>query len=324
MVPAPALVERFAADLDALIDANARLGIAVSGGPDSVALLLLAAAARPGVVEAATVDHGLRPGSQAEAQAVAEVSEKLGIPHTILEIEWDEPPSGALQEQARQVRYRALAEWMRARDLDALLTAHHVDDQAETLMMRLNRGAGVRGLAGMRRSGPVPFGDQGQALLRPLLGWRRSELEAVCLDAAVTPVQDPSNLDERFERVRMRRALADAGWLDPDAVSRSAGNLAAADEALDWAAAQEWNARVTCRDDGIAYRPSDAPAEIRRRITARALRLLGHEGGEEEMRGRELDRMIDELGTGRTATLRGVKCSGGPEWRFTKSLPRSR
>lgn len=316
MVPDAALVDRFRADLDALIEPGAKLGLAVSGGPDSLAMLLLAAAARPGEVEAATVDHGLRPESRAEAEMVATLCETLGVPHATLAIEWDLPPTRAIQEQARSVRYGALAAWLRDRELGALLTAHHLDDQAETMLMRLNRGSGVRGLAGMRRRSPLP-GDPDQLLVRPLLGWRRCELEEICAMAGVSPATDPSNEDAKFERVRIRRGLAGADWLDQQAIARSASHCADADDAVEWAASIEWSRSVTRREDEFLYRPSDAPAEIVRRIVARAVAELGTEGDPGDLKGRELDRLIADLETGETASLRGVRCSGGPEWRFT-------
>src|SRR3954464_10115818 len=108
MVPGPALIERFRADLDALTAPGERLGVAVSGGPDSLALLLLAAAARPGAVEAATVDHALRDGSRAEAETVATICKRLDVPHTILTAAWNETPGTAIQERARGARYRLL------------------------------------------------------------------------------------------------------------------------------------------------------------------------------------------------------------------------
>lgn len=323
MVPDTSLVERFRTDLDALIPAGTRFGVAVSGGPDSLALLLLAASARSGEFEAATVDHGLRPESRAEAEMVADLCEELDVPHATLAIEWDLPPASGIQEQAREVRYGALAAWMRDRGLDALLTAHHRDDQAETLMMRLSRGAGIRGLAGMRRSSNVP-GDPHRALLRPLLGWRRAELERVCAVSGIEPISDPSNDDERFERVRIRRALAAADWLDPEALARSAENLALGDEALEWATDQIWAQFVDPNEDGIIYRNPAAPEEITRRIVARVIADLGSEGSPRELRGRELNRLIAELEAGRTATLRGVRCTGGPNWKFERAAPRSR
>ena len=323
MVPDVALVDRFRADLDTLIDPGTRFGVAVSGGPDSLALLLLAASARPGEFEAATVDHGLRPESAAEAKMVADLCEEMDVPHAILAIEWDLPPASAIQEQARAVRYGALAAWMHDRDIGALLTAHHLDDQAETLVMRLNRGSGVRGLAGMRRKSKVP-GYPDLSLLRPLLSWRRTELERICSEAGVEPVSDPSNLDDRFERVRIRRALAAADWLDPEALARSAENLGWSDEALDWATGQVWAGFVELGDDEIVYRDPGAPREILRRIVAQAIAQLGKEGEPDDVRGRELDRLLSALEGAKTTTLRGVRCSGGPRWTFSRASPRSR
>ena len=146
--PAPDLVERFGADLDALVPSGMRLGVAVSGGPDSLALLLLAAAARPTMVEAATVDHGLRAGSADEARMVAGICKQLGVPHRTLLADWPEAPTTNIQAAARAMRYRLLNEWAIDRGLPAVATAHHADDQAETLLMRLVRGAGVGGLGG--------------------------------------------------------------------------------------------------------------------------------------------------------------------------------
>ena len=321
MVPDAARVHRFNADLDALIEPGTRLGLSVSGGPDSLAMLLLAAAARPGDVEAATVDHGLRPESRGEAESVATLCGKLGVPHSTLAIEWDLPPTSAIQEQARNVRYGALSAWMLERGLQALLTGHHLDDQAETVLMRLNRGSGVRGLAGMRRRAPLP-GSPDQLLLRPLLGWRRSELERICADACVSPALDPGNEDEKHERIRIRKALAGSGWLNAEPLARSADHLAAADEAIDWATAREWAEFVDVGADEITYRASTAPMEIIRRIVARAVARLATEGSPEELRGRELDRLVSDLQGSRTATLRGVRCSGGLDWRFSPARPR--
>ncbi len=313
------LLDRFGTDLDALIAPQGRIGVAVSGGPDSLALLLLAAAARPGQVEAATVDHALRSGARAEAEMVAELCERLAVPHTILTARWTEMPETAIQERARGERYRLLGYWAEERGLSALTTAHHADDQAETLLMRLARGAGVRGLAAMRPRAIAPGAHV--RLIRPLLGWRRVELERICADAGVTPARDPSNVDDRFERVRVRRALAEMDWLDPEAIARSAANLADADEALRWAAAIEWNRAVGVKRGGIAYRHADAPREIVRRVVSRAVRKLATEG-EADLRGPELDRLLASLSAGDTVTLRGVLCSGGSVWRFTGAPPR--
>ncbi len=313
------MIERFSRDLDAVAPAGARLGIAVSGGPDSLALLALAAVVRPGEIEAATVDHGLRPEAAGEAALVAQVCGSLGVPHATLNVRWRDPPATAIQERARRERYRLLGYWAEERSLDAIVTAHHADDQAETLLMRLARGAGVRGLAGMRARSIAPGTDV--RLLRPLLGWRRTELEQVCAVVGLTPVEDPSNGDLRFERVRMRTALAEADWLDSEAVARSASHLAEADLALDWAMRRVWQQAVREKRGLITYRPGDAPGEIRRRIVGRSLRKLATEG-DGEPRGAELDHLLKVLAEGGSATLRGVLCRGGSEWRFTPAPER--
>ncbi len=264
------------------------------------------------------MDHRLRAQSAAEAALVAQACERLAVPHSTLTLDWDRPET-AVQERARKQRYRALAGWARERGLCAVATAHHADDQAETLVMRLGRGAGVGGLAAMRPISTVP--GSSIPLLRPLLSWRRSELQQVCDRAGVEAVDDPSNGDEQFERVRVRRALAGADWLDIDALGRSAANLADADAALEWAVDREWERQVTSSDADIVYRPG-APREVARRIAARAVRALATEGNENSLRGRELDRIVAVLSNGGTATLRGVLCAGGAAWRFSRAPSR--
>lgn len=322
MVPEPAILDRIARDFDALIAPDKRVGIAVSGGPDSLALLQLAAAARPGKIEAATVDHTLREGSRDEAEMVGGICLALGIPHAILTAEWREAPTTAIQEQARKERYRLLAGWAKGRRLDAVATAHHLDDQAETLLMRLARGAGVRGLAGMRAAATVPGSDI--LLLRPLLGWRRSELEQICAEAGYEPARDPSNVDAQFERVRVRGALVEANWLDPQALAASAAHLGDAEAALAWAAEQEWARAVSEGAGEILYRPVDAPPEICRRVISYAVSRLATEGQSTDLRGRELDRLLATLVNGDQATLRGVLCIGGETWRFVAAPNRTR
>jgi tRNA(Ile)-lysidine synthase len=321
LTPDPEILSRFKTELDRIAPPDAKLGIAVSGGPDSLALLLLAAAARPGAVEAATVDHALRTGSAKEAEMVASLCEKLGVPHVTLKAEWKQKPETAIQERARVERYRLLARWLGERDLSMLVTAHHLDDQAETLLMRLNRGSGARGLAGMRPAMALPIPGAKVRLLRPLLAWRRSELEEICKSAGLKPVADPSNEDEQFERVRVRKGLASADWLDSEGMARAAAHLAAADVALHWATDKEWESQVKRGDNAIVYRPA-APLEIRRRIARRSVVALAREGRANPLRGRELDRLVAVLNRGGKATIRGVLCSGGEEWRFTPAPKR--
>ncbi len=316
----PALAARFAADLDALVAPGERVGLAVSGGPDSLALLLLAATARPGLVRAATVDHALRDGSRGEADAVAHICADLGVPHDILTIDWPHQPTTALQEQARHARYAALGKWAADHDIGAIATGHHADDQAETVLMRLNRGSGVRGLAAMRPAAPL-LGNDFIILARPLLHWRRADLADLVIFANLLASDDPSNHDDRHERVRVRQLMADCPWLDPAAFAASATHLAAADEAIEHAVTLEWS-RVDVEAGSFRYAPQAAPAEVRRRIAARMIAALASEGDGTILRGREVDRLMGEIKAGATTTLRGVLASGGPVWHFRRAPPR--
>ena len=287
--------------------------MAVSGGPDSLALLLLAQAALPGRVAVATVDHGLRPEAAAEAAMVAQVCAGLEVPHTALPAQVE---PGNVQAEARAARYAALATWMQAAGIAALATAHHADDQAETLLLRLNRGSGVAGLAGVRARALVP-GSQ-FALIRPLLWWRRSELMEVAAAAGLNAADDPSNRDDRFDRARLRKALTAADWLDVPAVAASAGHLAEADAALDWAARREWAECVAASPMGLTYRPR-APKAVALKVLARIVAELG--GG--EARGGTIARLFDALTTNQPMSIGELVARATPDgWSFTKAPPR--
>jgi tRNA(Ile)-lysidine synthase len=304
---------RFRADLAALAGpAPAAFGIAVSGGPDSLALLLLAEATFPGLVEAATVDHRLRPESAAEAAFVGEICAARGIAHATLT---GPAIGGNVQAGARALRYRLLGDWARERSLAFILTAHHQDDQAETLLMRLQRGSGLAGLAGIRPRAEI----EGLNVLRPLLGWRRTELAEIAAAAGLNPVQDPSNSDERYDRARLRKRLAAADWLDAPALARSAAALAEAETALDWTVERLIAERVEAARDGLTFDAADLPAELRRRALLRLLALLIPA---DPPRGDAVQRLLGLLEAGETATLAGVKCEGGPVWRLAPAPPR--
>lgn len=211
-----------------------RVLLAISGGPDSTALLKLAAdwraadPARPQIF-AATIDHGLRPESQGEAQDVAALAQRLGIPHAILVWEGERPTS-RLQEKARAARYRLLVAHAREIGADCIVTAHHADDQAETVLMRMARGSGIAGLAGMR---PVAILD-GLSLVRPLLDIPKSGLVAFCHAQGLAFAEDASNINPRYARVRFR-LLADtlAGQgLTARRLAQLAQRAARADDAL--------------------------------------------------------------------------------------------
>jgi tRNA(Ile)-lysidine synthase len=311
-----ALLKRFAAELERLWPEGgrpgSRLGLAVSGGPDSLALLLLAEATLPGRFEVATVDHGLRPASAAECASVAEACSARGIPCAVLPVG---VARGNLQAAAREARYAALTGWASSRGLGAVATAHHADDQAETLLMRLNRGSGVAGLAGVRERSWLAHSEI--ALVRPLLSFRRAELAELVAASGLAPVQDPSNADDRFDRARMRKAIAGSAWLDPLALAAAAANLAAADEALEWAAGREWNERVVGSGDQIGYRRL-APRAVAMRVIAR---IIADFGG--RARGQDLARLLARLEAGEGGNLGGVlaRAEGG-EWVFEAEPPR--
>ena len=313
--PAVGAIERFAADLGALLPVNARVGVAVSGGPDSFALLLLAAASRPGFVEAATVDHGLRSESADEAAMVAGLCKQLSVPHRTLFADWPEPPTTNVQASARGMRYRLLNEWAIDRGLPAIATAHHADDQAETLLMRLLRGSGVGGLGATRAKRPL---SEAVDLVRPLLGWRKSELIWLVEEAGLSPVDDPSNHDPKHDRSRIRALLQDADWADPARLAASAAALRDADEALDWALAPLISSRISQDGDALWIDPSDLPRELKRRLLLAGFAELAAP----PPRGPDVMRALDALDRGETVTLSGLKLEGGIRWRLSLEPPR--
>lgn len=178
------------------------LALAVSGGADSMALLLLAHRWSPATV-ALTVDHALRPESAEEARQVAAWCAERNIEHhTLL---WNcDTPTGNLQAQAREARYRLMANWCKTHNITQLATAHHQNDQAETVLLRLKRGSHIEGLAAMRHATM----REGIALLRPLLAIPKSRLIATLQAEGQPWIEDPSNANEEFDRIRIRQALA--------------------------------------------------------------------------------------------------------------------
>ena len=262
------------------------LVLAVSGGPDSTALLVLVARWRAGLrrapkLVAVTVDHGLRPESRTEAKAVQRLARELKIAHQT--VKWiGEKPATGLQEAARNARYALLAKAARKLGASHLVTAHTLDDQAETVLLRLSRGSGLTGLGGMARASEL----DGLTLLRPFLVVPKARLIAT-LDAAGIPfAEDPSNLDPRFTRPRLRAlmpTLAEEG-LAPERLSVLARRVrraeAAIENAVDAAIAQvsiqPWSNSGPIALD--ARELPRLPAEIRLRLLGRAIARTGDEG----------------------------------------------
>ncbi|MFC0340886.1 tRNA lysidine(34) synthetase TilS [Paracoccus niistensis] len=289
-------------ELDRLAGGLPALGIAVSGGSDSIALLHMAhewARARGVRIEAATVDHRLRPEAAAEAAWVGRMAEGLGLPHAVLT--WQhEGVAGNVMDAARRARMHLLAGWARAQDLPAVALGHTQDDQAETLLMRLGRGAGLDGLSGM-----APLRQQhGTLWLRPVLGLRRKALRDWLTGRGIAWVEDPSNEDRAYERVRVRQAIA-ALNLPIEALARSAGNLAEARTALAEAAVAA--AKGAQADRGMLRLPRhvmEASPEIRRRLVVAALRWIT--GADYPPRGADVARLIEAMAAGGQGTLDGV------------------
>ncbi len=234
-----------------------------------MALLCLAHAHLREGLEVATIDHGLRPEASDECALVASQCAAWGLPCEVLQVTVDE---GNVQDRARAARYAALGKWAADRHLASVATAHHADDQAETILMRLNRGSGLAGLAGIRSSAfvdrcPVP-------VIRPLLGFRKRELRDIVRSAGVAFAEDPSNRDASFERVRMRQHLEGADWIDPAALARSAAHLQEADRSLDALAQEYWDRHASVADDRVSV-PTTSVADIDARLIARAIATLG-------------------------------------------------
>jgi tRNA(Ile)-lysidine synthase len=202
----PLTVDELAEQLDALggFEERPAIAVAVSGGPDSLALILLAerwARQRGGQAWALTVDHGLRPESSEEARTLAGWLASRAIPHEILAWTGDKPTSG-IQEAARDARYRLLAQWCRGHGVLHLLTAHHREDQVETHLIRRDAGSGNDGLAGMSAVRELV----GCRLVRPFLSVPRARLRALLAQERQPFLHDPSNLNPAFARARLRTA----------------------------------------------------------------------------------------------------------------------
>ncbi|MGE7207497.1 tRNA lysidine(34) synthetase TilS [Sphingomonas sp. NPDC019816] len=317
-------IARFAADLTTLHDPRthaAPLLLAVSGGPDSMAMLTLAAASFRERIAVATVDHGLRADAADEVRMVADHCRRLGVPHHGLRPA--DPIAGAsLQAQAREARYALLAEQARAIGAAAILTAHHADDQAETFLMRAARGAGLSGLSGVRARTEIG----GVAVLRPLLDWRRAELRQIVRRAEAPFVDDPANHDPRHDRTRFRQLLDAHEWLGVAQMARAAAQLAEADADLratvDWL----WRERAQIDGDNVRIAAADLPRELGRRLARRAVGTVRQIAAIESPawnEGGNIEKLLDALTAGSRATQAGVIASvRSGVWRFRPAPPR--
>jgi tRNA(Ile)-lysidine synthase len=293
-----------------------RLAVALSGGADSLALTLLAhdwTKAKGGSVTALTVDHRLRPESTREARQVAAWMQQCGIAHYILPWEHSGSPAGNLQATAREARYQLLGEACTAHGIRYLLTAHHLDDQRETLLARFLRGSGTHGMCGIPAERLTPWGR----ILRPLLDIPKAELKDFLQIRKQEWIHDSSNESDRFQRNRLRRlipALEQEGLT----LTRTRTLLRLAQQ--DWQEKEQtlqraWAECITLHEAGFATLKGEnwheQPQSLRFLMLERLLTLLT--GRENLARGEEIERLMMRL-TGLTqennfpgATLGGVR-----------------
>jgi tRNA(Ile)-lysidine synthase len=310
-----------------LIDQSA-LVLAVSGGPDSTALMVLAARWRkrhrggPKLI-ALTVDHGLRPEARREAAAVKRLAARLGVAHRVLRWTGAKPTTG-LQEKAREARYRLIAAAAARARAACVLTAHTIDDQAETVLIRLTRASGLTGLAGMARIRPLflpaagarahaPPGHSGPAasvfLVRPFLEMPKSRLVATLRAANIPCADDPSNRDPRFTRARLRAlmpALAREG-LDAHRFALLARRIRRAEAAIELAvgaaasalSATPWPVAGPIAFDAARF--AALPAEMALRLLGRAITRVGNEG---PVQLGKLESLADALAAAQAGSVR--------------------
>ena len=285
-----------------------RIGVAVSGGGDSVALLCLLAEfaqSQPMEIHAVSIDHGLREAAVEEVREVTNLCGRLGVPHHV-EYWQSWSGDGNLMSQARTARYDLLTDWAFANGVNMVALGHTANDQAETLMMRLARGSGVDGLAAMsaRRV------HNGITWLRPLLRIHRRDLRYYLQDRNISWIEDPTNEDTDFERVRMRDALR---LLEPlgfgtDTLVEVANHMSKAREALDWQTFLEAKEIVRVSHGAIVIelrRFRTLPEEIRRRMVVRALMWLS--SGEYPPRRAAVLSALQAVNEGRKMTLEGCQ-----------------
>ncbi len=313
------LITRLDAGL-APFEPTPHIAVAVSGGSDSMALVLLAArwaGAQGGRATALIVDHGLRPGSAAEARRVAGWLDRHGIDRRVLRWRGEKPASG-IQAAAREARYGLMTAWCRRHGVLHLLVGHHLEDQAETFVLRLDRGSGLDGLAAMPALAETPW----VRVLRPLLGASRADLREFLAAEGQDWIEDPSNRDDAFARVRVRRALSelDEARAGDESVARrlagTASRLGRARHALERDTARLLARTVTIYPTGHATVDSAAiaraPADIGLRALSRIVTCIG--GGAYAPRRERLERLHARMADGglkRGATLGGCLLSPG-------------
>ena len=304
------------------------LVLAVSGGPDSTALMVLAARWRKSLrsgpdLIAITVDHGLRAEARREARDVARLAKALGVAHRTLRWQGAKPKTG-IPQAAREARYRLLANVARKAGASHVLTAHTLDDQAETVLIRMSRGSGITGLTGMAMSTrlhapglPVLDDTPSLLLVRPFLDIPKVRLIATLAKAKIAYADDPTNRDAAFTRARLRGLMPElaAEGLDARRLSVLARRLRRADDAIEAAtdrAMQEvvvpQTRKMACFDAGRYFA---LPPELALRVLARAIMALGCDFRIELAKLEALQAALSHAADANTAG------KSGPRWRRT-------
>ncbi|MDP4574360.1 tRNA lysidine(34) synthetase TilS [Qipengyuania sp. G39] len=294
--------------------------MAVSGGSDSMAMLLLAHAAGLQCL-VATVNHGLRAEAASECLLVEELCGELGVPCTVIDIML---AKGNVQQEARRARYEALAKWAMRERLELILTAHHADDQAETLLMRLNRGSGLAGLAGVRERRLIEGTDI--ELARPLLGFRRNELWAVIDGTGIAVADDPSNRDTAYDRVRVRQHLERSDWIDVDGLARSASLIEESWSMVEGLAAEDVTLHTKRHGEAFAYDPFAASGVARVPVWIEVVRMIAGDLGVTLVRG-DAAKIVAALQDARKVNVGGLSAEviedqGAKIWSFRREPPR--
>jgi tRNA(Ile)-lysidine synthase len=303
-----AFLLHFAAHAFAPFDNPRRVGLAISGGSDSMAMLHLMARAAPDAgwqLRAVTVDHQLRPEAAREAQFVAEVCANLGVPHVVLT--WDHGPiTGNLMDRARRARYALMAAWARGHGIGHVALAHTASDQAETFLMGLSREAGLDGLSGMRPR----FHQNDVTFVRPFLQQTRSDLRGFLTRHDLKWVEDPTNEDAKYSRVKARRALKALAPLGitEERLANTVHHLAMAQGVLRLAAMDAALQVVTevagaLQIDRTAFRRLGP--ELDRRVLLHCIKWLKND--DYPPRAPEIERLVRAIDQGKSATLAGCR-----------------
>ncbi|PCI87198.1 MAG: tRNA lysidine(34) synthetase TilS [Hyphomicrobiales bacterium] len=287
------------------------IAIAVSGGGDSMALLLamhhyIQKLSLSVKLVALTVDHKLRADAAIEAEQVAQWCQNLGIEHHILAWQFEQIPSSGVQQKARDARYQLMGGFCTARCINKLFVGHNLEDNAETFLMRLKRGAGLRGLGSIAQAMQRDVNGYLIEIVRPFLSLKRADLRHYLEQYEQAWFDDVSNLNEKFERVQIRKFLTENGVLASESVAQSASRLARADDALEFYLEEFWKAKVEFLPLGIAHvKVSDfaaLPEELQLRLLARLIWTIG--GQDNPPRWQKIEYLLQQIaGQGRQFCL---------------------